>query len=287
VTERIVAVDGVELCVEAFGDPDDPAVLLVGGSTASMDYWDPEFCDRLAAAGRYVVRYDHRDTGRSQSWPARSPGYTAADLTADPLRVLDGLGIARAHLVGVSMGGGIAQDLAARHPDRVRSITLIATSAAGERSDRTPLPPPEPRAAEAMANPAPEPDWSDRDAAVDHLVDTLRPYTGSLGLDEARERRTAAAVVDRTRDLAASQTNHWLVVGDEGDQEPFRMADLRVPALVMHGTDDPMFPFAHGEALTAEIPGATLVPLPGMGHEAPPRPLWDVVVPAIVDHTAS
>jgi pimeloyl-ACP methyl ester carboxylesterase len=284
----MVTAGGVELCTEAFGSPGDPAVLLIGGAAMSMDYWDDELCERLAAAGRHVVRYDHRDTGRSTSYPAGKPGYTSGDLTADVLRVLDGLGIERAHLVGVSMGGGIAQDVAARHPGRVLSLTLVATGAAGERSDTTPLPPPEPRLAATFTDPPPEPDWTDREAAIGYVVDSLRPYAGSLGLAEERARAQVTSLVERTRDLPASQQNHWLVVGGDGErEEPYRMADLRVPTLVMHGTDDPLFPLPHGEALAAEIQGATFVPLPGMGHEVPPPQLWDVVVPAITRHTSA
>src|ERR1700712_3150604 len=152
--------DGVELCAQTYGDPGDPAILLIAGATGSMDAWDPELCERLAA-GRFVIRYDHRDTGQSTSWPVGSPGYTGEDLGLDPLRVLDGLGIAAAHLVGVSMGAGISQDLAVRFPDRVLSLTLIATTAAFDRSDTTPLPSPEPRIAATFEDPEPDPDWTD------------------------------------------------------------------------------------------------------------------------------
>jgi pimeloyl-ACP methyl ester carboxylesterase len=285
-TEHVVRLPGgLELCVEPFGDPSDPTLLLIGGATASMDWWEVAFCERLATGGRYVVRYDHRDTGRSSASPAGSPTYTGDDLATDPLRVLDALGVARAHLVGLSMGGGIAQQLAAHRPHRVRTLTLIATSAAGERRDRRPLPPPEPRVAATFADPAPHPDWTDAEAVVAYLVEGERPYAGSLGFDEERVRRVARTVVRRTRDVAAATTNHWLLA-DEG-ADPFRMADIGAPTLVLHGTDDPMFPLAHGEALAAEIPGATLLPLDGMGHEVPPPQLWDVVVPAIVRHTGS
>jgi pimeloyl-ACP methyl ester carboxylesterase len=286
VSERVVVVDGVELCLETFGRPEDPAVLLVGGATASMDWWDPAFCELLAAQGRLVVRYDHRDTGRSTSSPPGRPAYTGADLTADAVRILDALGVGRAHLVGVSAGGGIVQELAAFHAGRVLTVTLIATSAAGTRAGRQPLPGPAPRVAALFGDPAPDPDWSDRAAVVRHIVEGERPYAGSLGFDEARTRRVAEAVVARTRDVEASLTNHWVVITGADDSTPFRMADLRVPALVLHGTDDPMFPPPHGEVLAAEIPGATFVPLPGMGHEAPPPATWDVVVPAIARHTA-
>jgi pimeloyl-ACP methyl ester carboxylesterase len=284
VNERILAVDeGVDLCVDTFGDPGDPALVLIGGAAASMDYWDAVLCRRLADAGLFVVRYDHRDTGRSTASPAGSPTYTGVDLATDPLRVLDALGIARAHVAGVSMGGGIAQELAAHRPDRMLSVTLIATSPAGERDDDRPLPPPASLLAATFDHPPAEPDWTDRDAVVDHLVATGRPYAGSLGFDEARERRVAGAMVDRTLDVRAATTNHWIV---EGDPAPFRLADIRVPALVLHGTDDPLFPLPHGEALSAGIPDARLVPLPGMGHEYPPPGVWDAVVREVAAHTA-
>jgi pimeloyl-ACP methyl ester carboxylesterase len=268
--------------VETFGDRDAPAVLLISGLSASMDWWDAEFCERLAATGRHVVRYDHRDTGRSESSPPGRPAYTADDLVTDPLRVLDAVGAERAHLVGVSAGGGIAQRLAALHPERVLSITLIATTAEGDRADTSPLPPPQPRITALFDDPPPDPPWDDRAAVIEHLVEGERPYAGSLGFDEERVRRVATAAVDRTRDVAAGLANHWAV---EGSPESFRLADVRVPTLVLHGTADPVFPFPHGEALAAAIPGAALVPLEGMGHEVPPPGLWDVVVPAIARHT--
>jgi pimeloyl-ACP methyl ester carboxylesterase len=182
----------------------------------------------------------------------------------------------------VSAGGGIAQELAALHPDRVLTLTLIATSAAGTRADDRPLPPPAPRIAALSADP--EPDPTDRAAVVEDIVAAERPYAGSLGFEEARVRRIAETVVDRSHDVA-SRTNHWVALADDSGDVAFRMADIRVPTLVLHGTDDPLFPFPHGEALAAEIPGASLLPVPGMGHEVPPERTWDVVVPAIARHT--
>jgi pimeloyl-ACP methyl ester carboxylesterase len=127
-TEKMVQVNGVDLCVETFGDPADPPVLLIAGMGSSMDGWPAEFCAELAAAGRFVIRYDHRDTGRSVSYPTGRPGYTGGDLRADTLGILDVFGIARAHLVGISMGGGMSQVLGIEHPDRVASLTLVCTS---------------------------------------------------------------------------------------------------------------------------------------------------------------
>lgn len=284
-TERLVTVDGVDLCMETFGHRTDPGVILIGGGAGSMDWWEVGFCELLADHERFVIRYDHRDTGRSATSPVGKPSYTSDDLVTDPLRILDALGIARAHVVGLSMGGGIAQTLAALHADRVLSATLIATSPAGSREDTTKLPPADPDVAATFDDPAPEPAWDDRAAVVEYIVEGERPYAGSLGFDEDRVRRIANIVVDRTRNIASSVTNHWVV--EEGSSPPFRLADIAVPTLVLHGTTDPCFPLAHGEALAAEIPGATLIPLEGMGHQVPPPPLWEIVVPAIVQHTSA
>jgi pimeloyl-ACP methyl ester carboxylesterase len=278
--------DGVELCVETFGDPNDPAVLLMTGATSSMDWWEPEFCQSLADAGRLVVRYDHRDTGQSTTWPVGKPGYTGDDLSLDPLRLLDGLGIAAAHLVGVSMGGGIAQDLAVRFPEQVLSLTLIATSCAFERGDQVPLPSMEPRVRNLMEQGSDALDWADADAVVDEQVRVQRVFAGGLGIDEDHVRAIARQVLERSIDAHAGVVNHWLVIGG-GDEGPARtMADIKAPTLVVHGSDDPMFPLPHGEALAKEIPGARLLVVEGMGHEQPPRPTWDQVIPAIVEHTA-
>jgi pimeloyl-ACP methyl ester carboxylesterase len=281
--EQLATTDGVQLCLETFGDREDPPVLLITGAATSMDGWDADFCGLLADNGRFVIRYDHRDTGRSTASPVGEPSYTAEDLATDPLHVLDGLGIARAHIVGLSMGGGIAQQLAALHPDRLLTLTLVATSPAGKRRNQDALPSMEPGLAATFENPSPEPAWDDREAVVDYLVEAERPYAGSLGFDEERARRRANTVVDRTHDIAASMANHWILASDSSTE--FRLADISLPTLVMHGTTDPLFPFAHGEALAAEIPGASLVPLEGMGHEMPPPQLWDTVVRAIVRHT--
>ncbi len=276
---HVQVADGVELCGESFGDPDDPTLLLIGGATASMDWWEPDWCSRLADAGLHVLRYDHRDTGESTSWPAGSPGYAADDLSRDVVRLLDVLGIPSAHLLGVSMGGGIAQDLAVTSPTRVRSLVLVATSCAFARAGSEPLPGPE----AGLFDGPEDPDWTSAEAVAAHLVEGLRPCAGSLGLDEAAALATARQVVARTNDVRASLTNHWALLGSEPDSDgPARtMADVAVPTLVVHGSDDPMFPLPHGEALAREIAGARLVVVPGMGHEVPPRATWDQVVPEV------
>jgi pimeloyl-ACP methyl ester carboxylesterase len=222
-----------ELCVETFGRQQDPAVLLISGATESMEAWPCGLCEQLAAASRFVVRYDHRDTGRSTRCPPGRPDYTGDDLAEDVVHVLDALGIEAAHLVGVSMGGGIAQQLAVAHRSRVRSLTLVATTCAFDRAGTTPLPPPVPQ---------------DTDTDTD-------------------------------------DHNHWVAIGT-GAGADHEMAEIGVPTLVLHGTEDPVFPPAHGEVLVEEIADASLVRLEGMGHEVPPRSLWDTVVPAITGHTS-
>jgi pimeloyl-ACP methyl ester carboxylesterase len=279
VTERIETVDGVRLCLETFGDPGDPAVLLLSGMSQSMDAWDTAFCERLAAEGRHVVRYDHRDAGRSASGPVGEPGYGVADLDEDAARVLDAAGVTAAHLVGLSMGAGIALTLALSRPERVRSLTLIGFSPLGDD-----LPPPDPAVAAVFAAPPPEPDWSDPDAVVAYLVEAERPFGGPC-FDEERSRRVARATVERTTSVPALLTNHGIAIGND-DGAPPRPGDLSVPTLVLHGSADPLFPLPHGEALAAAIPGAELHALDGAGHETPPPRTWDVVVPLLARHTA-
>jgi pimeloyl-ACP methyl ester carboxylesterase len=286
-TEELVDLGDIRLCVESFGSADEPAVLLISGAAESMDGWDPEWCAELAAAGRHVVRYDHRDTGRSTTSPAGRPSYPAVSLQRDVARLLDALAIERAHLVGLSMGGGIAQAVAARHPERVATLTLIATSPAGRRRDDQPLPPPEARVAQSFQDPPTEPDWADHQAVVAFLVESYRPYAGSAGFDEVTSRRLVERVVGRTTDIEAASKNHWLAGDEDGHDEGdgFAMADIAAPTLVIHGDSDPMFPPPHGEALAREVADAQLIVVPGMGHERPPPAVRRRVTEAIVRHT--
>jgi pimeloyl-ACP methyl ester carboxylesterase len=279
-SERMVEVNGVALCAQTFGSADDPAVLLVMGLAASMLHWEDEFCERLADGSRFVIRYDHRDTGRSVTYPPGAPGYTGDDLVADAAGLLDALGVSRAHLVGLSMGGAIAQLLALDHADRVTSLTLISTSP-GTGDD---LPGMADELRVHFADPPPEPDWSDREAVIDYLVEDERVYAArSRPFEEAERRELVGRIVDRTTDIAASMKNHWLLDGGESWRE--RLGEIRVPTLVLHGTEDPLFPIGHALALENEIPGARLIRLERMGHELPSA-VWDVVVPAILRHTA-
>lgn len=282
-SERIIRANGVELCVEVFGRVGDPAILLMGGAASSMDHWPVPWCERLAAGLRYVVRYDSRDTGRSVHYPPGKPGYTGLDLAADAIGLLDVLGVGSAHLVGISMGGALAQLAALEFPDRVASLTLIATSSEGPGANDLPGIAPELAAYYESATP---PDWADRAAVLDHLVAGERALAAAAYFDEAAVRTTAERVLDRTVDIEASSGNHVLI-GD-GGAAPIRprLGQLNVPTLVIHGTADPLFSIGHGQALAREIPGARLLALDGVGHQVPPPATWDTVVPAILRLTS-
>ena len=275
-SELILSVNGVQLCAETFGERRDPAVLLIMGSAASMDWWEEELCELIAAGGRFVIRYDHRDTGRSVSYPPGEPGYTGSDLVRDALGILDALGVERAHLVGMSMGGAIAQVIALDHPQRAAALALISTSFADRDHSDLPGISEETAARLAIA----QPEWADRVAVIDYLVELQRACASdSASLEEEAVRRVAARMFDRTTDIEAALTNHDLI--DPGDPPRRRLEELAIPTVVIHGRDDPMFPFEHGRALVEAIPSAELLPLEGVGHELPRRS-WDLVVPAIL-----
>jgi pimeloyl-ACP methyl ester carboxylesterase len=274
----MIEANGVELCTESFGDPGDPPVLLLMGVSASMLWWEERFCRLLAAGSRFVLRYDHRDTGRSVTYEPGRPRYTGADLVADAVGVLGAYEIAAAHVVGVSAGGAFAQLLALGFPDRVLSLVLISTSPAtpGQRS----LPSPTERFNEFLASA--EVDWSEQESVIEYLVGYERMLAGGARpFDEAAWRELIDRDVGRARDIAASQ-NHNLIA--EGEVPSGPISSIAAPTLVIHGTADPMFPIEHGRALAAEIPGARLLPLQGAGHGIE-RLHWETIAAAIIEHT--
>lgn len=278
--EKLIPINGVELCVQTFGDPTAPALLLIAGAESSMDWWEDEFCERIAAGGRNVIRYDSRDTGRSTTFPPGRPPYGGDALIADAIGVLDALRAASAHIVGISMGGGIAQHLATHHADRVASLTLISTTPDGPLGpDHPELPPMSAELTAAFAQGGGNgPDWTDREAVIAYYTAGERMLAGTIPVDEDGLRRVVGRVWDRSPALASGQ-NHWQVSGGEpvGD-----LGSITAPTLVLHGTEDPLFPYGHGEALAREIPGARLVPLEGMGHQMPPRAVWDTAIAEIL-----
>jgi pimeloyl-ACP methyl ester carboxylesterase len=276
---RTIRVDGVEIATEAFGDPTHPAVLLIMGAMASMLWWPDEFCRQLAARGRNVIRYDNRDTGLSTTWEPGKPGYTFDDMADDAVRVLDGYGLAAAHVAGMSMGGMIAQLVALEHPAQVLSLTALSTSPVGVDTSHLPQ---TTEAYQKHSAEAGEPDWSDRDAVIDFMVKDMHALAGpALPFDTMAARQFVKRDYDRARRFA-SAPNHFLLEGNE--ERGGRLPDLSVPLLVIHGTADPLFPVEHGEALAEAVPGARLVRLEGGGHELH-EAHWPRIIAAMVEHT--
>lgn len=279
-SERTIQADGVELATQTFGDPADPPMLLIMGVMSSMLWWPDGFCRRLAERGRFVIRYDQRDTGRSTTYPVGEPPYGFDELAGDAVRVLDGYGLPSAHLVGFSMGGMIAQLAALRYP--VRFTTLTAMSTSPHRSTTSGLPGNDPTYAERAALLG-EPDLTDRDLTIAWLVSDGRLTAGPAHpFDEDGARDLIGRDFDRATSFA-SAANHARI-GQGGEEWEDRLGELTMPLLVIHGTADPVFPIAHGEALASAVPGATFVRLKGTGHELN-RGSWDEIVTAIVAHT--
>lgn len=280
---RMIRAGDVDLCVESFGDPEHPAVLLIMGAAASMDWWPEEFCRGLAEHERFVIRYDLRDTGETTTWPAGAPGYTSADLVDDAVAVLDAFGVGAAHVVGMSMGGGIAQWLALVAPDRVASLTLISTTPIAPVTP--PLPAMSEELAAAFSQPAAAIDWSDREAVVGHVTAETQCMQGSRRVDESALRDLVGRVFDRSQDMAATMGNHFaLEVGELPEPD---LTSIKVPTAVLHGTEDPLFPLPHGQALVDAIAGARLVPLDRVGHGELPPAIHHAAIAAIVEVTST
>ena len=280
VGQRMIKANGVELCTETFGDPGEPPVLLIMGIGASMLWWEGGFCRMLAEGGRFVIRYDHRETGRSVTYQPGQPGYTVADLIADAAGVLDAYEISTAHMVGVSAGGAFAQLLALDYPQRVLSLVLISTSPAvpGDRS----LPSPTKEFTRFVSS---EPaNWSQPESMIQYLVDYSRVLAGGLRpFDERRMRDLVRRDVERAHNFPATQ-NHGSIPDDGPQRAP--LASIAIPTLVIHGSADPMFPIGHGEVLAKEIPNARLLRLENAGHGVE-RDDWGTIVRAILEHTAA
>jgi pimeloyl-ACP methyl ester carboxylesterase len=277
--EQMFMINGVSICVEVQGDAGDPTVLLIG---APILNWPGELCERLVAGGRRVIQYDVRDTGRSESYPPGKPGYSLADLVEDAVGVLDATATRVAHIVGISTGGWIAQLLALDHPERVATLTLIASRPNTPGPVDADLPEHAESVMEAIRN-TPQPDWSDERAVVDHLVLLARTYAGAGAFDEASARENAENTVAGTTNVKSAITN--IAFANHGPRWRGRLGEISASALVLHGEDDPFFPIGNGEALAAEIPEARLVRLAHTGHWLPAH-----AIPAIADelltHTA-
>jgi len=263
--------DGLRLATQAFGRPGDPALLLVMGATASMLGWPDEFCMALADHGLRVIRFDHRDTGASTTVPPGAADYAVEDMADDILAIADAFCLDRLHLVGMSLGGYLAQMMAVAHPDRIASLTLIAAEPLGW--DGPPLPGISPAFLDHFQGIA-SLDWSNRSAVTAFLVRTQQLCCGSADpFDPAAAAAHVARVLSRTGN-PASMFNHATLTLRRDWTGCFRT--ITQPVLVLHGTEDPVLPLENGRAIAAGIPGAVLVTLPGMGHELPPARIAEI-----------
>lgn len=278
-SEQILKINNVEICTESFGNPKDPAVLLIMGAMSSLDWWDEDFCLHIADQGRFVFRYDHRDLGRSTIYEPSTSNYTITDMADDAVGVLDVYSIAQAHIVGMSLGGMIGQILALRYPERIFTLTLIASSVFGTEMEK--LPPMDQSILDHHAKSA-SIDWSNREAVIPYLADGWKTLAGSKPFEQERIYKLAEREADRAKQLS-SRFNHAMLQG--GGEYYDRMGEISVPALIIHGTEDPALPYEHGLALTKSIPHAELVPLDGSGHEIHSED-WDQIIDSVIKHSS-
>jgi pimeloyl-ACP methyl ester carboxylesterase len=288
--ERFARVGALELCYETFGDDEAPALLLVMGLGSQMILWDDEFCAALAEHGLRVIRFDNRDIGRStifrQARPPtlrqllvrdpRGAAYSLDDMAGDAVGLLDQLDVDAAHVVGVSMGGMIAQLIAINYPERVRSLVSIMSST-GSRWVGLPRPSMVPRLLRRRR--------VDRDGWVEDMVATLTAIGSErYPADIKALRALATRCYDRgvdprsaSRQLAAIQT---------APDRTAKLRQLQVPTTVIHGSSDPLIMPSGGRATAKAVPGARLVIFEGMGHHLP-RQLWPQIIDAILENVAA
>ena len=274
--KRTVRANELDIYTESFGDPSGEPVLMIMGASSQGLMWPDELVTGLAENGRFVIRYDNRDTGQSTCFDFERQPYTLDDLALDAIGVLDAYGIETAHVVGASMGGMIVQLLAIAHRPRLRSAVMIMTTplaGGGETAQILPfddeLPAPEPSFLERVMAVQLAPTNS-REEKIESRVALFALLTGNAEpFDRNRQSALAEREVDRAENFAAMYNHGPAVTASyPADRRPL-LRDLDIPSLVIHGTEDPMFPLGHGRELAAAIPGAELMLLEGAGHEFP------------------
>ncbi len=270
--ERLVGVGEVTLCYDAFGDPRQPAVLLIMGLGFQLVHWPEAFCEELAARGLYVVRFDNRDAGRSTHLPGRR--YGLEDMADDTVGLMDALGIARAHVVGASLGGMVAQLVAIRHPGRVRSLASLMSTTGRRGKGRTSL-----RIMRHMFGRRPRTEAE----AIDRRVRVFAAV-GSTGFaqDTGEIRRATALAFARDPDQRAGRRRQHAAVRAAADRTD-ALHGVTAPTVVIHGTADRMCHPSGGIATAAAIPGARLELIDGLGHDLPPG-AWPQIIGAIEDN---
>ncbi|MEI2808809.1 MAG: alpha/beta fold hydrolase [Nocardioides sp.] len=271
-----VSDEPIDVCYQTFGDPTDEPLLLVMGLGGPMTWWDPDLCARLASLGFFVCRYDNRDTGRSTKLAERiarttlvrafagrpvQAAYTMDDLAADAFGLMDHLGWESAHVVGVSMGGMIAQTMALTAPERVRTLTSIM-STTGHRNVGWQ----HPRLATTLLAPR----GPGRRAYVEASA-TLWKMIGPPGFPQDHAALAARAEETYDRGFSAQGVLRQMLAVLTQPNRTKALGALRMPVLVIHGSNDKMVHASGGRATAAAIPGAELVLIDGMGHDLPPQ----------------
>jgi pimeloyl-ACP methyl ester carboxylesterase len=288
---QIIRVNGIDICYDIFGDANAEPLLLIMGLGAQMIVWDDEFCEKLAARGFRVIRFDNRDIGKSGRLAGGGPlrpiellklrflkiplaaPYRLIDMAKDTIGLMHALGIQSAHLVGASMGGMIAQEIAISFPQAVRSLTSIMSTTGNPR-----LPPPSRAAMALLMAPPPK----SREEYIERFAKTWKFLrVGSFPDDEARDGALAMRTFDRGLNPAGVGRQLRAILASGSRKE--RLRAVKAPTLVIHGTVDPLVHPEAGRDTAASIPGAKLLMVEGMGH-ALPIPMWPQVIEAIDRH---
>ena len=288
-----VNANGIQIEFETFGTPSGRPLLLIIGLGNQMIQWDNSLCQDLGTRGHYVIRFDNRDAGLSSKFDQTgvpnigeaigkimrgekiSTPYTLEDMADDAIGLLDALRIAKAHICGMSMGGMIAQTIAIRHPSRILSLISIY-SATGNPE----LPQPKPEIMKFLMTPPPK----EREANIEHMLGVFKTLAGSgFPLDIEWTRKIMAESFDRSF-YPQGFARQLVAILAQKDRRP-ALASVKVPTLVIHGTDDPLVPVEGGKDTAKAIPGAQLMLIEGMGHDLPHGGAWPRVVEAITAHT--
>lgn len=289
----IAKVNDLDIWYDTQGDPGNPPLLLIVGLGMQSVSWPESFCNGLVERGFYLIRFDNRDNGLSTKLHhlgkpntllavmkmalrmKLAAGYKLDDMAADAIGLMDALDIPRAHIVGASMGGMIAQIVAARYPERVLSLTSIMST-----SGRRGLPGPTRAARKVLFSAVPDP--TNHAALTEHFVNMMR-VIGSPAYPTAQEilHERVTRTVKRSLEPVAT-TRQLLAIGASGDRVNL-LKSITVPTLVIHGIDDPLVPIAGGRETASLIPNAVMVEIAGMGHDLPDQ-LADEITAKIAEH---
>ena len=288
-----VTANGIQIEYETFGKPTDPPLLLIIGLGGQMIFWDDDLCRDLMERGHYVIRFDNRDAGLSTKFDEAgvpnlietfgrlmqgekiTPPYTMDDMADDAVGLLDALGIPKAHICGMSMGGMIAQTIALRHPSRVLSLISIY-STTGDRE----VPPPKQEALGMLIATVP----AERQPCIEHMLRLFRTIAGpGFPVDERWTRRIIAESYDRCF-YPEGMIRQLVAILTQVNREP-ALASVKAPTLVVHGSDDPLMAVEGGRRTAKAIPGAQFMLIKGMGHDLPHGGAWPQIVEQIAAHT--